>query len=150
MANVLGLDAKFYIDEIANIALPVWAEMSNCKDLTLGLEKNEADVTTRASNGWRATVAVLKDATVEFKMVHDPDDTGFTAISDAFFSGDPILGLVLSGDKTDAKAVGLEAVFAVMSFTRNEPLEEALTIDVKLRPTYYPSKPPAWVTGPIT
>lgn len=46
--------------------------------MTLSLETGEADVTTRANSGWRATVGTLKEASVEFEMVWDTADAGFT------------------------------------------------------------------------
>ncbi len=42
----LGLEAVLSIDG---------AEITNVKDLTVSLEKAEADASTRANNGWRAT-----------------------------------------------------------------------------------------------
>jgi hypothetical protein len=73
-----------------------WETLSNAKDVTLSLETAEADATTRANNGWRATVAGLKDGSVEFEMVWDTGDAGFTAVKDAFMttrcSGLKVLG----------------------------------------------------------
>lgn len=43
----LGLDAVLTING---------TEIKNCKDLTVSLEKAEADASTRANNGWRTTV----------------------------------------------------------------------------------------------
>jgi hypothetical protein len=63
----LGLDAKLYRNT-GTYAAPVWNEVKNVKDLTLNLEAGEADVTTRGNNGWRATLATLKDGSVEFEM----------------------------------------------------------------------------------
>ena len=48
--------------------------------MTLNLEEGEADVTTRANNGWRATEPTLKEGSVEFEMAYDPADTGFAKI----------------------------------------------------------------------
>ena len=45
--------------------------------MTLSLEAGEADVTTRGNDGWRAIVATLKEASVEFEMVWDTGDAGF-------------------------------------------------------------------------
>jgi hypothetical protein len=39
----------------------------------------EADVTTRGNAGWRATVATLKDGSIEFEMVWDTGDADFGA-----------------------------------------------------------------------
>jgi len=68
MSVRLGLDAKLYRNT-GTYDTPTWVEMTNVKDLTLNLESGEADVTTRANNGWRATVATLKDGSIEFEMV---------------------------------------------------------------------------------
>jgi hypothetical protein len=73
-----------------------WETLSNAKDVTLSLETAEADATTRANNGWRATVAGLKDGSVEFEMVWDTGDAGFTAVKDAFMNN-TVLGLKVLG-----------------------------------------------------
>jgi hypothetical protein len=63
----LGMEAKLYRNT-GSYAAPTWSEMTNVKDLTLNLE---ADVTTRGNAGWRATIAALKDGSIEFEMVWD-------------------------------------------------------------------------------
>ncbi len=57
----LGLEAVLTIDGV---------EITNVKDLTVSLEKAEADASTRANNGWRATVGTLKDASIEFTVLN--------------------------------------------------------------------------------
>jgi hypothetical protein len=146
MANpILGLNAKLYIDDQSSYASPTWSLVDNCKDLTLTLEKNDADVTTRGNNGWRAVVGVLKDATVEFQMVWDTDDANFQLIKDAFLNGDPVNIAAMDGLIATRGSEGLRALMTVTKFTRNEPLEEALTVDVSLRPTYFPADPAEWL-----
>lgn len=147
MAIKLGLDAKLYLDDQASYASPTWTEVTNCKDLTLTLEKNDADVTTRGGNGWRAIVGVLKDATIEFTMIWDTDDANFQIIKDAFLAtaNTPVNIAVMDGDIETAGSEGFRALCIVTNFTRNEPLEEALTVDVSLRPTYFPADPPEWL-----
>lgn len=149
MAIKLGLDAKLYIDDESGYTSPSWKLIDNCRDLTLTLEKNEADVTTRGNNGWRAMVSVLKDASVEFKMIWDTEDSNFILIKDAYLAtsapDNTINIAVMDGDITTTGSEGLRALMIVSSFTRNEPLEEALTVDVKLRPTYFPADPAEWL-----
>jgi predicted secreted protein len=130
----------------ASYGTPTWVEIANVKDVTLNLSKGEADVTTRANNGWRATAGTLKEASVEFQMVWDTDDTGFAAIQQAFFSNDPIEFAIMSGAMTDPESEGLRATCNVFSFTRNEALEEAIMVDVSLKPTYA-THAPAWING---
>ncbi len=144
----LGMEARLYRNT-ANFDNPVWVEVSNVKDVTLNLEKGEADVTTRANNGWRATVGTLKEASVEFQMVWDTEDEGFTAVQEGFFGNDPIEFAVMSGPMNDPQSEGLRATFDVFSFTRNEALEEAIMVDVSIKPTYA-THAPQWINGVVT
>lgn len=153
MGIVLGLNAKLYIDDESSYASPTWSEVTNCKDLTLSLEKNDADVTVRGNNGWRAHVAVLKDGTIEFKQIWDTSDPNFSILLDAFLANAAPANTVnvaaMDGDIDTPGSQGLRSLMIVSTFTRNEPLEEALTADVKLMPTYFPADPTEWlVVGP--
>jgi hypothetical protein len=139
----LGLDAKIYRNT-GDYTTPVWVELGNVKDVTLNLEKGEADVSVRANNGWRATVGTLKDGSVEFEMVWDTGDAGFAAVKDAYFSDTPIEMAVMDGDIAQSGSQGLRASFSVINFSRNEPLEEALTASVSLKPAYAVN-PPEWM-----
>jgi hypothetical protein len=141
----LGMEARLYRNT-ANYASPTWVEVTNVKDVTLNLEKGEADVTTRANNGWRATVGTLKEASIEFQMVWDTEDDGFAAIQEAFFGNSAIEFAVMSGDITDPDSEGLRATCDVFSFTRNEALEEAIMVDVTIKPTYSENAP-EWING---
>jgi predicted secreted protein len=147
MANVvLGLDAKLYRNT-GTPSSPTWTLISNVKDLTLTLEKGEADATTRAAGGWEQMVATVKRASVEFDMVWDTEDTGFAAIRDAFFNNGTIELAVMDGvlpPPSGKTSSGLRAVFNVTKFTRNEPLQEVLTVSVTLKPTY--GTAPTWYT----
>ncbi len=107
----------------------------------------EADVTTRGNAGWRATVATLKDGSIEFEMVWDSADTDFTAIRDAFLNKTAVELAVLDGDVVTTGSQGLRASFMVTSFSRNEPLEEAITVSVTMKPTYS-DNPPEWMAIP--
>jgi len=67
-AYVMGMNAKLYYGAAA-AALGAMTELSNVKDLTVTLDAGEADITTRANSGWRATAATLREATVTWDMV---------------------------------------------------------------------------------
>lgn len=135
MAYKLGLEAKLFYGSAGSTAS---SELTNVKDVTLSLETGEADVTTRAAEGWRATAATLKDASVEFTMIWDTEDAGFSAIKSAYFGGKP-LSLFVS----DGEGSGLDADFVVTGFSRSEPLEEALTVSVTCKPTIV-DRAPIW------
>ena len=143
MAIRLGMEGKLYYDA-SGVGGSSWTELTNVKDLTLNLETGEADVTTRGNAGWRATVATLRDGSIEFEMVWDTADAGFTAIKDAYFNNTSIGFAVMDGDIATAGTQGLQANFSVTNFTRNEPLEEAMSVSVTCKPTYSTTAP-AWV-----
>ena len=67
----LGMDAKLYRNK-GTYAVPDWEEITNVRDVTLNLEEGEADLTTRANAGWRATLGTLKDASVDFEWSGTP------------------------------------------------------------------------------
>jgi len=133
---VLGMNAKLYYGAAGSEAT---TEMGNVKDVTLTLEAGEADVTTRANLGWRATAPTLRECTVEFEMVWDPTDAGFTAIKNAFLSA----GLIALKVLDRAAGQGPDGDFAITSFSRNEALEEAITVSVTAKLAVFRS----WVAG---
>ena len=146
MAVKLGLSAKIYRNT-GTYATPVWNEIKNVKDLTLTLETGEADVTTRGNAGWKATVATLKDGSIEFEMVWDTADDDFGAIRDTFLNRGAMEFAVMDGDITVSGSQGLRATCMVTNFSRNEALEEAIKVSVTVKPTYSVN-PPAWVVVP--
>jgi len=146
MGVKLGLDAKLYRNT-GNYAAPAWNEVKNVKDLTLNLEAGEADVSTRGNGGWRANIATLKDASLEFEMVWDTADADFTALRTAFLTNAPIEFAVLDGASNASGAQGLRASMAITNFSRSEPLEEAIKVSVTAKPTYS-ANPPEWMTVP--
>ena len=147
MPAKLGLDAKLYRNS-GTYATPGWDVIGNVRDLTLNLETGEADVSTRGNNGWRATVGTLKDASLEFEMVWDTADADFTAIRHAFLNNTTIEFAIMDGlisGVGSSGSQGLRALFRIASFSRNEALEEAITVSVTAKPTYS-INPPAWMT----
>lgn len=136
----LGMNAKLSIKEDGVAAGGDFIELTNVQDVTLNLEKSEADVTTRGNNGWRARKGTLKDGTIDFKMVWDDTDDNFNILKDAFLDGNVVGVQCLS--ETDGS--GLEADMEVFSFTRNEALEEAIVANVTLK-IARSDTPPEWV-----
>ena len=136
MAVVLGLDAKLLRGSAGTTGE---TEVKNVKDLTLNLESGEADVTTRATSGWRASVATLKDASLEFGILYDTADADFTAFQSAYFGNTPMALFV-----TDGAGSGLDADWSITGFSVEQPLEEALTVSVTAKPTAS-TRAPQWV-----
>jgi hypothetical protein len=126
---VLGMNAKIYQGTSA-AALSAMAEMGNVTDVTLTMDTGEADVTTRANSGWRATAATLKQCSVEFQMLWKPGDVGFEAIRTAWLNASTLELAPLTGDKDTADSEGPKGSFTITGFTRSEPLEEGVKVSV--------------------
>ena len=136
MAVVLGLDAVLLRGPAGSTGS---TEVKNVKDLTLNLESGEADVTTRATSGWKASIATLKEASLEFGILYDTEDADFTAFRDAYFSNTALALFV-----TDGNGSGLDADWSITGFSVEQPLEEAVTVSVTAKPTAS-TRAPAWV-----
>ena len=135
MAIVLGLDAKLLRGTAGATAA---TEVKNVKDLTLNLESGEADVTTRATKGWKASVATLKEASLEFGILYDTEDADFAAFQAAYFGNTPIALFV-----TDGNGSGLDADWSITGFSMEQNLEEAVTVSVTAKPTAS-TRAPVW------
>ena len=96
----------------------------------MNLESGDADVTTRATKGWRASVATLKEASLEFNILYDTEDEDYNAFADAYFNNTPMALFV-----TDGNGTGLDADFSITGFSIEQPLEEALSVSVTAKPT---------------
>lgn len=130
-AYKLGMNAKVYYKASGASAptdLTSMTELSNVTDVTLNHETGEADVTTRANNGWRATGATLKECTIEFEMIWKPSDAGFVAVKNAWINNTTIALAAITGNTSgDEGPVG---DFSITNFSRQEPLEEAIKVSV--------------------
>lgn len=142
---VLSIDAKFYVDEATAYALPAWNEVRNTRDATLSLESTEFDVSTRGGGAFSATIATMIGATFDFSMNWDKDDPIFIMIRNAFLAREGLNMAIMDGDIETAGSEGLRAVMMISKFTRNEKLPEALTVDVSVKPTYFPESPAEWL-----
>ena len=141
----LGLDCKLFRGTAGSTAN---TEMTNVKNVTLNIEKGEADSTTRAAAGWKMSIATLKEASIEFEMLYDPTDADFLALQSAFFGGTAISIFV-----SDGSGGGLDCDAVVMNFNIDQSLEEAVTVSVTLKPTNIGGangRAPSWVSGSST
>lgn len=115
MAIILGKDC---------VATLGSTTLGNIKDVTINLEKGESDATVRATGGWRATIGTLKNASVDFQMNYDDADANVTTLETAFMNDTPVQMSFAAGSST------LSAWFSLTNFTRNEALEDIVTVDV--------------------
>lgn len=108
-------------------------EVKRVKDVTINTSKNMADVSTRASGGWRENAPGLKEGTIEFTMVAvDATSSDYAAqkkILDAYDTDTP-----LSVFADNGKGKGIKGDFYVTDASESQPLEDAITYSVTLSP----------------
>lgn len=137
----LGKDCKLYYCATAlsasnTPATASWLEIDNVRDLAVNADKGEADVSSRKSS-WRQTLGTLKNGSLDFDMVWEPADPAFAAIRDAFIGDGEVAMAAMDGDITGSTVEGLASNFSVTTFTRNEPLEEGVTVAVTVKPSSF-------------
>jgi predicted secreted protein len=137
--GILGKDCQAsYCDTLldgSNTSTATWNAVDNIRDLTLNLDKGEADMKTRGSGGWDQTKTTFKSATVEFEMLWKPSDQAFAAIRDAYLADTEIAFAAMDGDINASGSQGLASNFEVSTFSRSEPLEEGVKVSVTLKPS---------------
>jgi hypothetical protein len=163
LTSRIGLDAKLYylttgtraswgtaVNGInVGFAPANLSEISTAQDVTLTIEKGTAELKKRSST-WVANRGTLKSASLEFTLLYEGDsDTAGQALLQAFLNNTPIAVLVLDEAKEVGGAQGLWADWEVVNFSRGEPLEEGLTVNVTLKPSCQAAVDPEWIeVGP--
>lgn len=126
---LLGKDAVLY-HGAADTALGALSALTRVKDVTVGLETGEADVTTRANSGWRATAATLRECTIEFEMIWKSADADCIAVRAAYLAGTAREFAALDQARAVSGAEGIKGNFTITGFSRSEPLEEGISVAV--------------------
>ena len=142
MSIILGLNCKMYR---GTAGTPADTLMKNVKDVSCSLETGEADITTRAAEGWRVTTATLKEASIEWGMLYDPEDSDCKAVSEAFLNNTPISLYV-----GDGSGSGLDCDASITQFNIEQNLEEAVNVSVTAKPTNIggtSGRAPKWITS---
>lgn len=132
---VLGLNAKLGYD-VLGAANDTWLELTNVRDLSVGLSSAVADVSTRNSGGFRQQVATLSDGNLEWGMVYDNSNAGFVVIKDAYFAKSVIGLFAADGGLTTVGTEGLKGDFMITDFSIDENLEEAMMVNITASLTY--------------
>lgn len=135
-----GYEAHFYYDSTPLAGEPstgTWTELTIVKDVNLGDEHDESDVTTRANNGHKATDVSLRDNPLDVEIAWDPDDAAFSALRTAYEGRLPIAIAVMDGPVATVGSKGVAGNYKITSFPRNEPLGDHVTSSVTLKPYSY-------------
>lgn len=122
--------ALFTAADAAAVTGATLTELTQVRDVTLNLTKATADVSTRGNNGWRATAATLKEASVDFEIVAKAGDAGVEAIRNAFMNNTEIPLVFVDDAIAIEDAEGPAGNWEVSQFNRTEALEDAVKYQV--------------------
>lgn len=136
-AYLLGMNAGLYQGAEGEDDPTAMTLITAAMDVTVNLTANETDVTTRGNNGWDATATTTKAGSIDFKLMWQPGDAVFDAIRAAYLASAPLSFAALDQLVAVVGADGPVADYSITSFTRNEPLKDALTVDVSLKIALY-------------
>lgn len=149
MALLIGRDAAAYFNATPlssppdSTAVDAMTLADNLMDVTLDIESETADATTRAEarTGWRSEVAVLRNGRISFDMRWDTSTALGAALINAWSNFTPIAMAFLDQDRDNAGAQGLVANFSV-SISKSESLVDVQKATVTLTVHSYPD----WLT----
>jgi hypothetical protein len=143
MAYTLGGNAVLYYSATTQRATWATAVVStglnivrHVGDLTLDVDKNEEDVTTRDTPGFETSMMTLIKAGVSFKVIKDTADASYLALRNNFFSssGACIAMAVLDGPVATNGTEGLWSDFQVQKFTIGQTVKGVQTVEVTIKP----------------
>lgn len=128
MAVVLGFEGKLYYGSAGGTAD---TELDNVTDVNITLEDDEADVSTRADAGEKATVPTTRSREIEFTMIKKTTDANYIAMQNAYINRTPLAIKMLDY----AGGPGWQTDMSIFSFSDAQPLNEAQTISVTMKRT---------------
>lgn len=123
--ELVGRDCKLYYNS-ATHASPTWVLIANAVDVSVGISKSYADVSSRAS-GFKKNAAALKDLTCSFGYRYkNGTDTVFDALRAAAMANTPTELFIADGLAATTGSEGIRAYFD-LAMTDEQPLEDGVT-----------------------
>lgn len=141
----VGKVAKLYYKVGGLSAGGSWVLLDRVNDAQFSLTAEEADVTTRAGNGFVQRVVTLLDLEFTFSIVNDDLDPNVTALKNAALDSSIIAFRALSALEADG-GQGPQADCQLFGFDRSEGIRDAQIYSVTAKvtlsdtaPSWYPS-----------
>jgi hypothetical protein len=127
---LLGRNAKIYFGV---------AELKTARNVRISAPTDEIDASCRLTveDGWKATYPGLRNLSVEWEMLLDPDVGGYAAIRTAWLTGDVETISVDDGQAT------LSFQGYISDIEQGQELEGAQTFSVTAK-LAYSDTPPTW------
>jgi len=98
------------------------------RDLTVDIEADEVDATSRISGGWKDRRPGMRSWNADFDIVRDTGDTAYATLFSAFTNRTALTALI----SEPAGGVNRSGTCYVGKCSRSEPLNDVVTISVSL------------------
>lgn len=132
--EILGFQAKFYRNTGTD-AVPVWVLMDRIRDVSVPMDKAEANSDRRGSK-FKFKKGAMLDTGIELEyLFRKGTDADFDALLDSYLNGTEIQFAVMDQLIATSGAQGLKMFGEVKSFPFEQPLEDNQTFDVTIMPT---------------
>lgn len=158
MVIPLGKDARLFYGVAGTSPLVLSLEVTGVTDLTVTLEKDEAEVTRRSSGGWEDHREGIKRLSLSFNLMGttvsaNSEVTVFGILRACFISGayGGNTGIALHACSSLSPGAGPEADFIITRFERAENLGDAQIYAVECRMHQIMNRSPAvaWAAAPV-
>ncbi|TWT40508.1 Phage major tail protein 2 [Phycisphaerae bacterium RAS1] len=133
----LGSEGKAYYNSSGIGGGGSWVEMANFRNGSFDLSAESADLSTRATGGFKALVPAQLVLKFSWEMVVDSADAAYAAIRAAAFARSTL------GLRFLDPSEGPQADVFISKFERNEDLTEGMKVSVEAE-VVYSSTPPSW------
>lgn len=120
-------------------------EVELAQDVSLKIDPNEWDASSRAGRGFDASEPTTIRAEITFQLIWDPDDGFCQALISALFGRTKLAIACLDGASDEAGSQGLWADTKAFGTSREEKLKEGMVVPITLKPCVS-SVHPQWVT----
>lgn len=131
MAGILGFNAKLYVEISATDTL-----VPHVGDVTLARKDDEANVTTRSDGGFKTFASGLRELGVSFFLQKRKANTVYNAIRDAYRNRTDIVVTVCDGAIATAGTDKCRFTGAVLEFSEEQKLGNAIGHNVTIKPTW--------------
>jgi hypothetical protein len=143
MSKKLGFSGKLYYSTTLLTGTPSWTEIPMAGDITPTDEKVVAQINDRSST---AVEEVHGRFTLSWdcQITFDPGHAAFAALRAAYIANTPLAFFIADGGSGVNGTEGWQADCQIRSFPRAEPLDDVMTVAMRISP-YPTGDPPQYV-----
>ena len=129
MPAVTGVDFLIQVNT-GTEATPTWTTVAGQQNATLNREVDEADITSKDSDGWYEGLPTIRNWSIDFDGLIVEDDTGYKALEDAYMNNEILQVQIVTpvGNKYTGKAY-------LTDFPIEAPYDDAATYSGTLQGT---------------